>query len=77
MGNEPYTKQARLAGAAQTCQPQESLGERGDVLHLARFVDAVLHGPRVFCTRTIEHAFDASNMVLGPLSVWQANGLCV
>jgi hypothetical protein len=44
---------------------------------LAHFVDAVLHGLRVFCTRTIEHAFDASNIVLGPLFVWQVNGLRV
>ena len=56
---------------------KESLGERDDILHLAHFVDAVLHGLRVFCARTIEHTFDASNVILGPFFVWQANGLCV
>jgi hypothetical protein len=44
---------------------------------LAHFVDAVLHGLRVFCTSTIEHAFDTGNVILGPFFVWQANGLCV
>ena len=56
---------------------KESLGERDDILHLANFVDAILHGLRVFCTRTVEHALDTSNVVLGPLFVGQANGLHV
>ena len=58
-----------------TLEMAESLGERGDILHLAYFINAVLHGLRVFCTRTIERALDASNVVLGPLFVRQANGL--
>ena len=56
---------------------KESLGDRDDVLHLAHRVDAVLHRLRVLGTRTVEHTLDASNMVLSPLFVWQANGLCV
>jgi hypothetical protein len=56
---------------------KESLGERDDVLHLAHCVDAVLHGLRMFGPRTVEHALDASNVVLGPLFVWEANGLGV
>jgi hypothetical protein len=31
----------------------------------------------VFCTRTVEHALDASDAVLGPHFVQQANGLHV
>ena len=46
---------------------KESLGEVNDILHLAHFIDAVLHSLHVFCTRTIKHAFDAGNVVLGPL----------
>ena len=54
---------------------KETLGERDDVLHLAHRVDAVLHGLRVLCARTIEHTLDASNVILGPLFVRQANDL--
>jgi hypothetical protein len=54
---------------------KETLGERDDVLHLAHRVDAVLHGLRVLCARTIEDALDASNVVLGPLFIREANDL--
>ena len=56
---------------------KESLCERDDVLHLVHCIDAVLHCLRVFCASTVEHALDASNVVLGPLFVREADGLRV
>lgn len=56
---------------------KESLSERDDILHMPYFIDTVFHGLGVFCTRTVEHALDASDVVLGPLFVRQANGLHV
>ena len=54
---------------------KETLCERDDILHLTHCIDAVLHGLRVLCARTVEHTLDASNVILGPLLVREANGL--